>query len=181
MSNLQIELKRHKLNQQFLEQVEFGNHSQGSISETDAIPLKDKGIGVNRKGLSVKDFQTPKIPHEGCSIPDTHLDLQDTEHQELKVGVKKNGQKYSVRTNRKRFFYPNEWNNFYDNICRFKFGDDPFDCTYFRAFNCNDNFFDLIVANHFVQILVLSQVRHKLFNFEPFMIVYVNKADKFIP
>jgi len=26
MNNLQIEVKRHKLNQQFLEQIEFGNH-----------------------------------------------------------------------------------------------------------------------------------------------------------
>jgi len=40
------------------------------------------------------------------------LEMIDTEHQELKKVIKKNGQEYSVRTNRKRFFYPNEWNDF---------------------------------------------------------------------
>lgn len=125
MSNLQIELKRHKLQQEFLEQVEFGNHSQetksefaesenhiGSLPCKGNVPLYDSSpgnyspqtkppitIGASRLGARDK-------------TEDTHLDLQDTEHQELKVGIKSNGQKYSVRTNRKRFFYPNEWNNF---------------------------------------------------------------------
>ena len=33
MNNLQIEVKRHKLQQQFLEQIEFGNHSQENLSD----------------------------------------------------------------------------------------------------------------------------------------------------
>lgn len=33
MNNLQIELKRHKLQQQFLELIEFGNHSQQGNSQ----------------------------------------------------------------------------------------------------------------------------------------------------
>lgn len=34
----------------------------------------------------------------------------------LKVITKKDGKKYSVRANRDRFFYPNEWMKFYDNL-----------------------------------------------------------------
>ena len=34
----------------------------------------------------------------------------------MQEGIKKNGQKYSVRTNRDRFFYPSEWMKFYDNL-----------------------------------------------------------------
>jgi len=41
MNNLQIEVKRHKLNQQFLEQIEFGNHSPcNTIAESERTDLK---------------------------------------------------------------------------------------------------------------------------------------------
>jgi len=33
-------------------------------------------------------------------------------HEGLKVGIRKNGFKYSVRDDRSRFFYPNEWERF---------------------------------------------------------------------
>lgn len=34
----------------------------------------------------------------------------------LKIGMKKNGVKYSVRDDRSRFFYPNEWIKFIENV-----------------------------------------------------------------
>lgn len=34
----------------------------------------------------------------------------------LRLGIKSNGIKYTIRTNRDRFFYPNEWMKFYDNL-----------------------------------------------------------------
>ena len=114
MNNLQIEVKRHKLQQQFLEQIEFGNHSpqdsSGALRPNDheGRQLVDNHspqtkppitVGANRLGARDK-------------TEDTTLELKDTEHQELKVGIKSNGQKYSVRTNRKRFFYPSKYNDF---------------------------------------------------------------------
>lgn len=43
--------------------------------------------------------------------------LELTEEKEgMKVGIKKNGQKYSVRDNRMRFFYPKEWFKFFDGL-----------------------------------------------------------------
>ena len=42
------------------------------------------------------------------------MDLQKSNNQDLKVGIKSDGEKYSVRDNRQRFFYPNEWMKFYD-------------------------------------------------------------------
>ncbi len=132
MSNLQIELKRHKLQQEFLEQVEFGNHSQlPKIQQVDREKgVKAKDCLLDLDNDSSADINSPtKQPFQMASgdilnkglkrsgepvevKTDTTLELNDTEHQELKVGIKSNGQKYSVRTNRKRFFYPNEWNNF---------------------------------------------------------------------
>ena len=100
MNNLQIEVKRHKLQQQFLEQIEFGNHSG----------LKPN---LNKVFNHSPQETTKQVSSFSETMPeDIPLEMIDTEHQELKVGIKSNGQKYSVRTNRKRFFYPNEWNDF---------------------------------------------------------------------
>ena len=44
------------------------------------------------------------------------LELQATNNPDLKQGIRKDGLKYSVRNNRDRFFYPNEWMNFYDKL-----------------------------------------------------------------
>ena len=37
-------------------------------------------------------------------------------HEGLKVGIKSDGRKYSVRDDRSRFFFPNEWISFIENI-----------------------------------------------------------------
>ena len=44
------------------------------------------------------------------------LNLQPTEHEGLKVGVKADGRKYSVRTDRGRYFFPQEWINFISTL-----------------------------------------------------------------
>ena len=46
----------------------------------------------------------------------SHLLLKDTEYFDLKVGVKANGDKYLVRDNRKRYFFPVEWISFYNSL-----------------------------------------------------------------
>ncbi len=119
MNNLQLEVKRHELKQQYLEAIEFGNHSpHNTIAESERVDLLDSDSQVGEQVGSVENLNFLKAPLNkskrvaGSEDEDTTLELNDTEHQELKVGIKKNGQKYSVRTNRKRFFYPNEWNNF---------------------------------------------------------------------
>ena len=40
----------------------------------------------------------------------------EKEHQDLKSLIRKNGNPYSVRANRDRFFYPNEWFKFFDTL-----------------------------------------------------------------
>ena len=42
------------------------------------------------------------------------LELTKTDKEGVKVGKQSNGKKYSVRDNRDRFFYPNEWRKFYN-------------------------------------------------------------------
>lgn len=44
------------------------------------------------------------------------LDLVKTETEGIKIGVRKNGKKYSVRDNRSRFFYPTEWIKFFEAL-----------------------------------------------------------------
>jgi len=45
----------------------------------------------------------------------TRLTLKPV-HDGLKFGIRKNGSKYSVRDDRSRFFYPNEWGKFIEGI-----------------------------------------------------------------
>jgi len=37
-------------------------------------------------------------------------------HEGLKIGIKSDGIKYSVRDDRSRFFFPNEWITFIENL-----------------------------------------------------------------
>ncbi len=120
MNNLQIEVKRHKLNQQFLEQIEFGNHTPQDmlpnleVGET-GCDAEGKGSGCERSRPNFGSHSSMKATEDikrPLPVVKQDLEMIDTEHQELKKVIKKNGQEYSVRTNRKRFFYPNEWNDF---------------------------------------------------------------------
>lgn len=44
------------------------------------------------------------------------LELKKTSEEGLKIGVRKNGKKYSVRDDRTRYFYPEEWLNFMKSL-----------------------------------------------------------------
>jgi len=44
------------------------------------------------------------------------LELKETEKEGLKVGIKSNGVKYSVRDDRRRYFFPDEWEKFIGSI-----------------------------------------------------------------
>ena len=74
VNNLQIEVKRHKLQQQFLEQIEFGNHSpQPSASGVkQCSPLREPLIKTR---TATEDTLRSRKPE---------LEMIDTEHQELK-------------------------------------------------------------------------------------------------
>ena len=47
---------------------------------------------------------------------DSKLELKESGTDGIKVGIKKNGQKYSVRDDRRRFFFPDEWHSFWMNL-----------------------------------------------------------------
>ena len=44
------------------------------------------------------------------------IDLVKTDIEGVKVGIRKDGKKYSVRDDRGRFFYPSEWMKFFDAL-----------------------------------------------------------------
>lgn len=58
--------------------------------------------------------QEPITPLKKPKAPT--LNLQDSDKPFLQVGTQKNNKKYSVRTNRDRFFFPQEWENFYKSL-----------------------------------------------------------------
>ncbi len=100
MNNLLIELKRSQLKDEFNALRERMNNSpqQTDSSSGNAISNHfERRIGLDK----VEDINIQK-----------DLELQDTEDPEIKQGIKSNGVKYSVRTNRKRFFFPDEWMKF---------------------------------------------------------------------
>ena len=49
-------------------------------------------------------------------LPPQKLELKQTEIEGLRVGIKSDGKKYSVRDDRSRFFFPNEWDSFIEKI-----------------------------------------------------------------
>lgn len=103
MTNLLIQIKKSRIKQKLLELQELGTQNDSSSPYKAVLDNRPQGK------FSVKDtsFNQPA---------DTSLILKDTEHQELKRGVQSNGKPYSVRTHRKRFFYPQEWQEFYKNL-----------------------------------------------------------------
>lgn len=57
-----------------------------------------------------------KMEENVTVLPKKKLVLEPTDHEGLKVGVMKDGRKYSVRNHRGRFFYPQEWLDFKKQI-----------------------------------------------------------------
>lgn len=46
----------------------------------------------------------------------TRLTLEKTDKEGLKIGTKSNGKAYSVRDDRSRYFFPEEWNRFINTV-----------------------------------------------------------------
>lgn len=134
MNNLQIELQRQKLKQQFLIMQELDNDSPQvpmvpKQYKNEVLQLGDtyspqiKGKYIARPNIKSADFQerSDLVNDSSRSISEgsrkgKDLELQDTDNPEIKQGTKSNGVQYSVRTNRKRFFFPDEWIKFRDAL-----------------------------------------------------------------
>ena len=74
----------------------------------------------NNKGMLNKIIHTHLYEDKGkyfeCICGKRKLKLKKTEEEGLRLGLKKDGKKYSVRDHRSRYFFPNEWNKFYKNL-----------------------------------------------------------------
>lgn len=63
------------------------------------------------------DFNSPiQQPESQENIKSLKLDLEKTDKENLLVGYKTNGMKYSVRDHRLRYFYPDEYMKFFDAL-----------------------------------------------------------------
>jgi len=130
INNLQLEVIRRRKQLQFIKMVEDDDNSQEINTQQ---PLKNsqefnKSYKVGKKNPIFRGLKSSAITNgemesspalfDSSSLVETKqsLELQDTEHPELKVGYQRNGRKYSVRTNRKRFFFPKEWLLFLKNL-----------------------------------------------------------------
>jgi len=70
-----------------------------------------------KKAGDVMDDKIRKLEEELKSLKAEkykRLDLKPSDKENLKTGMRKDGKPYSVRDNRDRFFYPNEWGKFFD-------------------------------------------------------------------
>jgi len=64
--------------------------------------------------LKIRVFNQKPDPNKPV-IP--RMELQETNLPDIKIGYTfKDGRQYLVRDNRQRFYYPNEWMKFYDNL-----------------------------------------------------------------
>jgi len=56
------------------------------------------------------------ISGEVAEVKSLRLNLQDSEHEGLQVGTRKDGRKYSVREHRMNFLLPEHWRNFINSV-----------------------------------------------------------------
>ena len=115
INNLELEVQRHRLKRQFLKMLEE-DEAKDNPDTHNATTLNLEHVPKLTKALGVEHAYNHVRQDEVTSAPDTSLKLNDTEQPDLKIGIQKNGRKYSVRTNRKRFFFPNELNKFVDAL-----------------------------------------------------------------
>ncbi len=128
MNNLQLEVLRRRNQRELVKMIELDiNSPQETNSESTKAftnsfnapvdihsPEQSEENGqkcYNRAVQRASPLGTPKD-----TIQKQRLELEDTEHANLKRGTLSNGRKYSVRTDRKRFFFPPEWKLFWDNL-----------------------------------------------------------------
>jgi integrase len=75
---------------------------------------------INKDGLLNRMIHTHIYEDKGeyfqCPCGKRKLKLKETEIEGLRVGIRKDGTKCLVRDHRSRYFFPNEWNAFYETL-----------------------------------------------------------------
>jgi integrase len=75
---------------------------------------------IDNKGLLNKMIHSHVYEDKGdyfeCPCGKRKLKLRETKTEGLRIGMKKDGKEYSVRDHRARYFFPNEWLNFYKEL-----------------------------------------------------------------
>lgn len=116
INNLQLEVIRRRKKMQFIKMCIDDDNSPQEMDSSQEASF-DTPVGNHSRETKLGEpWSRLSSDANSDSGPDASLELQDTEHAELKVGIQKNGKKYSVRTNRKRFFFPGEWKLFWSAL-----------------------------------------------------------------
>lgn len=76
--------------------------------------IVDEIDGKMRTTPTVKEFTD--FYEEEYTKPDSKLETKPSGKEGLRVGTLSDGRKYSVRTSRKRYFFPQEWNKFWNAL-----------------------------------------------------------------
>jgi len=82
--------------------------------EESIIQQEAEGLTLNKKSHrhNYKRVENYLICNCGKKI----LNLEEGEYEDLLVGKKQDGSRYSVRTDRRRYFFPNEWQSFISTV-----------------------------------------------------------------
>ncbi len=111
-------------------------------------------LSLNRKSHR-HDYKVVKN-YLVCKCGKKILNLEECEEEGLLIGKKKNGSKYTVRTDRRRYFFPGEWTNF---IKQFK--------------NKKHRFFFITCLHTGGRIMEVLNLRHKDIDVERGTVVFV--------
>ena len=107
INNLELEVKRHRLQRQFIRMVELDEANDNFSQENKTSKVANKNIGSNPiisedKPLDINSLETEStvckpnalnrkklglVPMQTDLRPDTSLKLSDTEHPDLKIGI----------------------------------------------------------------------------------------------
>ena len=96
INNLQLELKRHRLNLEFIRMIDLDSQSNSQdVSQITTnkeihgkIAESKRDIPFGSHGNTISLYSTPDSSNSNNEVKH-HLDLEDTEHPDLKIGLQK--------------------------------------------------------------------------------------------
>lgn len=138
-------------------------------SHINNLENENKDLSLTQE--NIKDWRGHRHSYEEkenyliCSCGKRALNLKKTEQDNLLIGIKKNGCSYSVRSDRRRYFFPAEWKKFID------------------SFNNEKHYFLFLTLLHTgARIMEVCNLQRKNFDFNrgtlTFQVVKQRKAKK---
>lgn len=98
----------------FLKRKRESYNSRSNLIQQPSLIVKPEVLAPSSLGLTPTYQRTQFVQTKAPKRK--RLELKRSDKENLFTGIRKDGTKYSVRENRDRFFFPDEWMRFFDSL-----------------------------------------------------------------